>query len=468
MKNLFYLLALLLFSGCGTTNESSSEPSIYTQNISDDNQTIYNANNSRNDFYGHGKLNLTNLLNSVTSLSLEDNFTQGEYFNQQWAIRYDKDFYNANNIDQNAHINPTNAYSNFTGNGVTVAIIDDGFDIYHPEIKDKVIAKIAFDEFGNTSNDVSHTYVDDYHGTAVTGIIASKSDAFGINGIAPDVKLILIKMPVALSSTVIMDMFDYAVAQGADIINCSWGTGGVSDAVADKLNELSVTARNAKGVITVFASGNDNIDMTSDESAVKGVIGVSATNYQNTRTSYSNYGKELDIVAPGGNVLGITTLDPLGVYGASEDEYNRFDEYRDGQPVSFIGTSAAAPVVSGAIALLLEAEPSLTFDEVLNKLQSSSDKISLNLPYLNDMISSTSNTPTISGAIPSGSSLSISFRLQSRATGQYYGSYPVSYNGDAWFGQVTDYLPNGTFTIEVMDSNDNLLATDVDFEISSL
>lgn len=460
IKFTWLILFIYLFTGCNNILSNSSSSN---QQYSDDNQTYYDDTKSRNDFYGYGKLNLTKLLTQTTTLDSTAEFEKGELFSEQWALHYDEDFYTLNGIDENAHINPTTVYKNFTGSGVTVAIIDDGFDINHPEIRDKIIAKIAFDEYGNSSSDVSHTLNREYHGTAVAGIVAAKSDTYGVNGIAPGVNLILIKMPVSLTSSVVIDMFDFAIDNGADVINCSWGTGVVSDIVREKLNSIA----NSNGVVTVFASGNDNINMEGDESAIENVVGVGATEHTNLRVWYSNYGKELDVVAPGGYKYGISTIDPIGTKGISNDGYNRYDEYSNGEPVSFIGTSAAAPIVSGAIALLLEANSSLSFDEVMEYLQVSSDKISQNLPYLNEMIYSSSSTPRISGTLSEDTMSTIFIRLVSISNEKVYGKYSISIDGINWYAQVTEELPNGLYRIEVIDDVNNILATDEIFEIDT-
>ncbi len=461
--SLFFIV--IIFSSCeNILNKSSNSAIVYDDN----NLTISDKSAQRNDFYGYGKLNLTKLIENVAVLENKSENLKGEYYNQQWALEYDESFYIQYNINKDAHINPTTVYKNFTGTGVTVAVIDNGFDIEHPEIKDKIIAKIAFDENGNSSTDVTHTNSDEYHGTSVAGIISSTNDNIGINGIAPDINLILIKMPEFITSSIIVDMFDFAINNGADIINCSWGTNMVSDIVRDKLNDIAQNAKNGQGVITIFASGNSNSLMTTDESAVEGVISVSSTDYDNLRTEYSNFGKELDIVAPGGYNLGITTIDPVGTNGATNNEYNLFDQVNgSGEYIQFVGTSAAAPVVSGAIALLLEADNTLSFDQVLQYLKSSSDKISQNLPYINDMISSSSNTPTITGIIPESSSYTIMVKLISNTTLKEFGNYQVVKDGDVWTAQVTDVLLDDDYTIEVIDINNIVLATDQLFVVNA-
>ena len=112
--------------------------------------------------------------------------------------------------------------------------------------------------------------------------------------------------------------------------------------------------------------------MGNDESAIPEVIAVGSTDKDNLRAWYSNYGPNLDLLAPGGYEMGITTTDPMGENGIGTLMENYL---LPTDPNSFIGTSASAPIVSGIIALLLEKDPTLTREEIENLLQSTSDKI---------------------------------------------------------------------------------------------
>jgi len=345
MRLSFFTIALILsFNGCTIEEETTNS----SCDFQDNDITYYNY-------------------------TINDNisFDNEPYGYTQWGLHYDKYFYENNYINKDAHIHGDEVYQNYTGNGVKIAIIDDGFDTEHYELEGRVVKTINYtDEYINT--DVSHTYSDDYHGTAVAGIIASNSNGYGIRGVAPNTQLILIKMKESSSDSETIDMFRKAVEAGADIINCSWGTDDVSQSVKDYINCISTNGRDKKGVIVVFASGNTAKNMGNDESAISGVIGVGATNEYNQISSYSNYGKDLDVVAPGGSEygLGITTLDPMGYDGLMANEYNGYDNY-----YSFIGTSAAAPIVSGALALVLEKYPDITREEVQYLLKTTSDKI---------------------------------------------------------------------------------------------
>jgi len=392
-------------------------------------------------------------------------------FLEQWTINKNTTFYSQNNINNNAHINMQNISSTYTGKNIRVAVIDNGFDINHPEIKDKIVATASFDTAGNTlGTDVSHTNSTDIHGTAVAGIIASKDDNKGIRGVAPNVELILIKLPTHLSDNAVMSIFNYAISNGADVINCSWGTGAVSDTVRSYLNNLAKTARGGKGVAIVFASGNGNTNLKDDEASIKNVIAVGATSKDNLRANYSDYGKDLDIMAPGGETFGVTTLDPLGTAGKSNDGYNRYNETSNDKNVSFKGTSASAPILTGVIALGLEKKNNLNLSSLLNTLQYSTDIVGQNTPYLNEMISSSSTTPTITGQLGSTGNSQIKIKLKSHDTNITYGPYSLTtINGDNTFSStITSAIPENNYTIELVDNTDTVVwATDEHFEVNS-
>ncbi|MEA2050477.1 MAG: S8 family serine peptidase [Campylobacterota bacterium] len=389
-------------------------------------------------------------------------FESEPYSNTQWAIKYNKEFYEENNIAADAHINPEETYDKYLGTGIKIAIIDDGFDTSHLELQGRILDKINFSGSGD-SYDVTHTNSDDYHGTAVGGIISANANKIGIRGIAPNAQLILIKMGEYNTDEETINMFKYAVDAGADIISCSWGTYNVSDSVKAYIDDISTNKRDGKGVIIVFASGNDNQNMENDESSIESVVGVGATDHTALRTSYSNYGSALDVVAPGGDYYGdygISTLDPLGSFGITDDEYNLY-----GYEVSFIGTSASAPIVSGAIALALESNPDLTREEVQNLLKTTSDKIGLNLPYIEDYDIINEKNPTLTGILGSQNNSDFKLIIISYEDNTIYGPYSINIDGNSWSSIVTDELSEGFYKALLVESG-QVLATEESFEIN--
>ena len=289
------------------------------------------------------------------------------YTYQQWYLDKNDVFYYEHAINDDAHIHLSSLGRIYSGKDVKVAVIDDGLDTNHPDLYKAVIASY---DIKTKTTDVSPTYFNDYHGSAVTGIIAARENYIGVLGVAHNVSIIFLKYKSSMTESETIELFDKAEEFGADIISCSWGTYDVSDAVRDKIVDLSHNGRDGKGTLIVFAVGNDdyNLDDYNDESSIPEVIAVGATTKENIRAGYSNYGTSLDIVAPGGYYLSLPTLDVSGDRGENSGDYILYNG-------NFSGTSAAAPIVSGALALLLEENPDLTHDEVVEILHLRSDKI---------------------------------------------------------------------------------------------
>jgi subtilisin family serine protease len=292
------------------------------------------------------------------------------FFQEQWTYHYDKAFYDAYKIHKNAHIHIGDYAKKYTGKGVKIAIIDAGFDINHEEFKKNIIE--TYNSRDKSSNVQSDDLEIGYHGTAVTGIIASNINGKGLKGLAPDVEVIFIKLDLEgfLDDEDFLDAFELAQKAGADIINCSWGTGDVSEVVKMKIDELATKGREGKGIVMLFASGNDGQEMKNDESAIDSIIGVGSTDEANLRSIYSNFGEKIDILAPGGYELGITTTYPD----------NRYIKAESAEP--FLGTSASTPIVSSLVCLLLEVNPNLTRSQIQSIISLGADKIG-NVPYIN-------------------------------------------------------------------------------------
>ncbi len=305
-------------------------------------------------------------VNNINDKSIQ---SQEPLFYQQWYLDRDESFYTQNGINSEAHIHSNGLLNEFGGSEVKIAIIDDGLDVNHEDLSGSIINTY---DLTTKTTDVTPNRQNEFHGTAVTGIIGARVNFKGIHGIASKSKIIFLKYKKKMSDSEVIELFNKAEEFGADIINCSWGTNDVSDAVKETIVNLANNGRNAKGTVIVFASGNSDQDMGNDESAIPEVIAVGATDKDNLRAYYSSYGVNLDVVAPGGYYLGVTTLDVMGSDGiASIDEnYILYDDSK-----FFVGTSASAPIVSGVIALMLEKDPSLTRVEIENILKNSSDKV---------------------------------------------------------------------------------------------
>ncbi len=279
----------------------------------------------------------------------------------------DKKFANFFGINPKANIDILDAWKITRGVGVKIAIIDGTFDIYHEDLKDNIIQTYNAD---NNSSDVYNHSYSTSHGSICAGFSASPMNGVGIIGSAPEAKLILISQ----ESNDIISMiraFEKAKEFGAKVISCSWGTEHISEALKSELKSLYDA-----NITIIFASGNDkkNFDEMGidDESEQESVIGVGATDERNDVSYYSNYGSNIDILAPGGDtdIVGMVGLDDSGEKG---------DNYRLGlvnNNYSFVnGTSFSAPLVAGVVALMYSANPKLTPFEIRKIIIETADKI---------------------------------------------------------------------------------------------
>jgi len=304
---------------------------------------------------------------------ISETLTQNKQYDAYlWHLFFtNNDFSTSYNIDANAHINIEEAWSLTKGAGVKIAIIDESFEPTHEDIADNVILTY---NAADGSTDV--TGVGTSHGNTCSGHAASMDNYVGIIGSAPEAKLVLIKYGYSDADDI--RAFDKAISEGVQVINCSWGTYGISETLAEKLQEVYDA-----GITVVFASGNEGIsldgDSIEDESESPYVIGVGASCENNDVCSYSNYGSEIDLLAPGGNTFSSSGLLGLDNTGTSGDDNQRGlvdDNYSFEQ-----GTSFAAPLVTGVVALMYSANPNITPAEVRTTLIQSAQKIGIGVSY---------------------------------------------------------------------------------------
>jgi len=271
-------------------------------------------------------------------------------------------------IDPNADIHIGEAWNITKGAGVIVAIIDDGFEPNHEDIAANVIDTYNADD---DNKDVNYYGFDGTHGNTCSGFIAAPANNKGTVGAAPESKLVLIKQ-ASYDDAKLIRAFEYAKNSGAKVVSCSWGTGQVSQAIEQEMKSLYDA-----GITIVFASGNNGADLDAngshDESEVPWVIGVGASGENNDVTTYSDYGKNIDLIAPGGDTqlsIGVLGLDDMGFKG-SGNQHNIVDNN-----YAFVdGTSFACPTVAGTVALMYSVNPSLTAAQVRDILINTADKI---------------------------------------------------------------------------------------------
>lgn len=281
------------------------------------------------------------------------------------------------------------------GAGVTVAVVDTGIDRTHPQLAQQLYmnpGENGTDAEGrnkatNGIDDDNNGYIDDWdgwnwvagtnsplddygHGTHVSGIIAAQhADTVAqlepyVQGMAPKAKIMPLKFlddtgSGAISNAVLA--IQYAVMQGAQVINASWGGTDCSASLEQEIQALV-----SKNILFVAASGNDSVDLDTNARypasfSFLSQITVGATGQFDSMADYSNYGTQVvKLFAPG--TLIIST-------------------FPGGEMAALSGTSMATPFVAGAAALLYGVHPTATLSQVQSTIGLS---ILKNTQYLNE------------------------------------------------------------------------------------
>ena len=271
------------------------------------------------------------------------------------------------------------------GEGQVIAVVDDSVQIRHPDLYPNVLSAYSWD-YIQRNPDPSPDEASMYHGTMVAGVAAARDlNDEGGRGVAPRADLVGFAL-FANNSVVLSDAVGAMTRymNVVDVSNNSWGFGidnnGMlwpADAAWDAAIKNGVDhGRNGKGLIYIWAAGNggygevDNANF-DDQSNGPYVIPVCAVDEEGRRAYYSEQGANLWVCAPGGAyTLGATggyslvTTDLTGRAGHNKG-VSMGQDYQDlDYTTYFAGTSAAAPVVSGVVALMLEANPALTWRDV--------------------------------------------------------------------------------------------------------
>jgi len=256
---------------------------------------------------------------------------------------------------------------------IRVAVLDEGVDTDHPALKAAVVAEKDF-VYGNSH---ARPDGDDAHGTACAGIVVSRDTTYP--GLAPACSLVAIRIAKGdgkgnwiFDDFNTADAIDWAWDDGkADVLSNSWGGGPAVDVITRAIDRARTRGRKGKGAIVAFAAGNDNAPV-SFPGSLKQVVTVGASNQWDERKSPkskdgetwwgSNFGKPLDLLAPG---VRIATTDIQGPAGYSPGDFT----------LTFNGTSAATPHVAAAAALILALMPGLNEGAVSAILNSSTDRL---------------------------------------------------------------------------------------------
>lgn len=340
------------------------------------------------------------------------------------------------NEKKDADIDAELAWTVTKGSGAIIAIVDSGVDIDHVDLDDNIWTNddpagggdddgngfiddthgwdfVAFNypnSGGKTARDVDDANLtpdndpnpepnsddedgdgsaDDgsVHGTHVAGIAAAEvNNDLGVVGVAPEATIMPLRALDDEGNGVlsqIQDAMDYAINNGADVINLSLSTdGGPTGSGYSSAFDSTIEDAWSSGVTIIAAAGNANKNLvTYPESPVGNdcglscatgsnkVIGVASVNNQDTRSSFSNYatsGTSVDISAPGGELtsgrLIYSTLFRNDAFACCTADYG-----------NLAGTSMATPQVTGVVALLRAADPAMTVSTIRSKLRDRSD-----------------------------------------------------------------------------------------------
>jgi subtilisin family serine protease len=234
-----------------------------------------------------------------------------------------------------------------TGAGITVAVLDTGVKGSHPDLSGRV-AK-GFDAITNKPGARSDK---NGHGTFIAGIIAGKSNGGGIVGMAPNARILPVKV---LDSGGVGDSDDiaqgiiWAVDNGADVINMSFGADSANRVEAEAIDY----ARGA-GVTLVAAAGNEGIKQVMYPAGYPEVLGVGATDFNNKVASFSNRGPHVDVVAPGQGILSSFAKSPYTWTS---------------------GTSMSTAYVSGIAALAMSYSPGAGGEPLAQQIAASAQDI---------------------------------------------------------------------------------------------
>lgn len=260
-------------------------------------------------------------------------------------------FFDWEHFDLAAAINLRDAWRHTLGQGVRIAIIDSGIDLQHKDLRGTKL--VAGFDVERRSQRIAPESTHEIHGTLVAGLIFARHNGVGIDGIAPEAGLIAVRLMSGWTSATVL-AFQAAAQAGADVINCSWTFPLMLAPVAHLVDELANRGRKGRGVLLVVSAGNRPVEISRPEQfpAYPALLAVTALDHRGA--PYGNaYGSGVFIAAPG---LVKTT-------GTHHDGF---------EPLG--ATSAAAPVVSGVVALMLAVNPQLSRTQVKKLLTDTADR----------------------------------------------------------------------------------------------
>lgn len=263
---------------------------------------------------------------------------------------------------------------------IILAVIDNGFDLSHPDLQRKIIHPFDFRRQSSSIEQGNPRYI---HGTPCATLALADGNGQGMVGVAPKARFMPLE-GTSFSDRVTEQQFDYCIRRGAAIISCSWGTIDPTQRLSYRKEQAIARAaregRNGKGCIIIFAAGNENQqNLINYYAQHPDVIAVAASTSLDQHASYSNQGSGLTVCAPSSGAFPLLAgrawwdqgfSNQQGAHRYWIDGITRGSHYKH-----FGGTSGATPIAAGVCALILSANPQLTAREVRNILIQTADKI---------------------------------------------------------------------------------------------
>lgn len=357
-----------------------------------------------------------------------------------------------------SHVGFEKIYGKYHGSpDVRVAVVDNAVWGEHPDLQirpeNQYFAYI--EETGNSAppSNIPQDYQCDAmygcesaewsHGTHCAGIVGALTDNNeGIASFASGVTLLAARSsdtePRKMNRG--MECLLWAVDNGADILSLSWGSTYMSQTEVEIIENIL-----KQGVIIIAAAGNNSNNVKVYPAAIDGVISVASVDSDNKISGFSTYGDWVDVAAPGGylkdadgNITPTSDMILSTTYSVSQQYHlDGLDEidglYYDGK----VGTSMATPLVSSVVALMLSVNPSLTSEEILKILKTTSVKAD-GLPVSSD-----------GGVIDAAAA--VEKAAETSGVNNGYGQHPVSVRADAENGILTIHGAETALSVSIID-----------------